>query len=65
MLGAKLHQGLRPDINLIPEDVPFEVRYMIECCWDGDRSQRKTAHECYNIIAGCIEGMQVMNVLNI
>jgi serine/threonine protein kinase len=49
-LGARLHQGYRPDINWLPQMCPDPVIAMMRACWSGDRQERKTACECYEIL---------------
>jgi hypothetical protein len=50
-LCAKVHGGSRPDLAELPADTPEEVRDMIAATWDSDRSKRKTAAECFAILA--------------
>jgi hypothetical protein len=50
VLGAKIHQGLRPSIESIPSNCPTKVIKMILSCWDDDRSVRKSAVEVYSIL---------------
>lgn len=49
-LGARLHQGLRPDLNWLPQKTPEPIIHMIRLLWSGDRNERKTAQECYDLL---------------
>jgi serine/threonine protein kinase len=49
-LCSKVHQGARPDLNLLPTEIPPQIRDMISACWDRDRTVRKSAEECLNIL---------------
>ena len=50
MLCGKVHRGERPPLDQIPADTPPELISMIECCWDEERSKRKSAVECLSIL---------------
>lgn len=49
-LAARLHQGLRPPLDLLPLELPVQIRNMIINCWDQDRENRKTAINCWSIL---------------
>jgi serine/threonine protein kinase len=50
-LCAKVHQGHRPSIGLLPIEVQAtSIGDMIECCWSVKRSDRLSAEECYSIL---------------
>lgn len=57
LLGQKVHQGYRPPIDAIPKEVPNAIVGLIQSCWDGDRSKRKSALECYTILKQAYEAM--------
>ena len=50
LLGAKIHQGYRPSLADLPADTPKRLTRLIEKCWDGNRSKRYTAVECYSVL---------------
>ena len=50
LLGAKIHQGYRPSLADLPADTPKRLSRLIEKCWDGKRSKRYTAVECYSVL---------------
>ena len=54
-LAMKVRQGLRPDINLLPQECSLPIRNMIERCWDKDRRNRMTALDCFNTLSKCYE----------
>jgi serine/threonine protein kinase len=49
-LCSKVHQGMRPDLNLLPPDTPMVIQDMITACWDKNRAVRKSAIECLAIL---------------
>ena len=50
MLCSRVHQGYRPSLNDIPRDYTDKLKYMISSTWDGDRIQRKSAIECFQLL---------------
>ena len=54
-LSVKVHQGVRPDINLLPKDCPLAIRTMIERCWDMNRDNRLSALQCCFLLRECYE----------
>ena len=54
-LSVKIHEGVRPDINLLPKDCPYAIRNMIERCWDTDRNNRMSALKCFITLRECYE----------
>jgi serine/threonine protein kinase len=53
MLCSSIHQGHRPDINVLPSDTFQGLKQLIVDCWDADRSRRKTSLEALYIIDSC------------
>ena len=49
-LSIQVHQGTRPDINLLPKDCSLAIRDMIERCWDSKRENRLSALKCRTIL---------------
>ena len=52
-LSVQVHQGVRPDINQLPNDCPEAIRTMITTCWDHNRTKRNSALVCSNILRKC------------
>jgi serine/threonine protein kinase len=50
LLGAKVHQGSRPNIDMIPPECPVKIVEMIESLWQSNRLLRKTAIQCHTIL---------------
>ena len=50
-LTMKVCRGDRPPLDKLPTDVPQALKEMIVKCWDSDRNERKSAVECYAIVA--------------
>lgn len=49
-LAALLHQGKRPDLSSLPPELSAAVRDIISQLFDGNRDNRPTAVNCYNIL---------------
>lgn len=49
-LVTKLYRGVRPDLSKLPPDVPPDIQYVMESCWERDRSKRLTALDCFSRI---------------
>ncbi len=45
-LCVRVHSGSRPPLSLLPHTLPVPLKQMIQCCWDMQRANRKTACEC-------------------
>jgi hypothetical protein len=50
VLSSMVHQGERPNLQLIPSDCPKRVVKLIEQCWQTDRSVRLSAVECFSVL---------------
>jgi serine/threonine protein kinase len=50
---SEVCRGTRPSINALPNCTPVEIKQLIECCWNGDRTKRKTAIEALDILQSC------------
>jgi serine/threonine protein kinase len=50
MHSTLVHQGVRPDLGLLPLQFRNSIATMIESCWSADRKERKTAVECFSIL---------------
>ncbi len=64
VLSGKVHQGNRPSINDIPDTCPRKVVSMITDSWDGHRSKRRSAIECYATLKHC-HGLMVNTVYDV
>jgi serine/threonine protein kinase len=49
-LGVAVHRNIRPPVNDLPTETPPGIIRMIDACWSTDRSERKSASECYSIV---------------
>ncbi len=49
-LCSRIHQGVRPNLKVLPSDTPSEVIEIMQACWDKDRAVRKSAAECQCIL---------------
>ena len=59
-LSLKVHQGVRPDINLLPKGCPVVIRNMIERCWDIKRENRLSDLNCCIILQECFNLLTIL-----
>lgn len=61
VLATVVHQGTRPPLTAIPADTPPQVVEMITSCWDKNRSKRKTAAQCVEVLEGVLAQLTPSN----
>lgn len=49
-LCVSVHQGLRPDIGLLPVETPQKLKDLIVDCWNKSRSVRRSSAECLVVL---------------
>jgi hypothetical protein len=47
---SNLHNGVRPQLDLLPKDIPPRIIKLLENGWSADRAKRNTSLQIYNII---------------
>ena len=64
-LSVQVHQGVRPDINQLPNDCPEAIRTMITTCWDHNRTNRKTSLECSLLLRQCYDQLTFNTIYDV
>lgn len=57
VLATVVHQGTRPPLSAIPADTPPQVVELITSCWDKNRSKRKTAAQCVQVLEAVLASL--------
>jgi serine/threonine protein kinase len=50
MLCSRVHRGIRPSLDDLPEDTPVPIVEMIVNCWSSSRDVRYSASECLAVL---------------